>query len=124
MVSSTSGAKAIEAEDMSSGNFSVWNEQDFDAEVIRYSGLAIVEFWSENCVPCKQLTRVLSQLSSEVSPNVKIGTVRMNDNLQLAERFGIQTTPTLLFFRDGALVDTRIGVDRRQVLKKLVETYT
>jgi len=108
---------------MAGDDFLVWNEQTFDSEVMHYQGLALVEFWSDNCVPCKQLTRVLSQLSSEIPRSVKIGTVRVNDNSQLAERFGIQGTPTLLFFKDGALVDTRTGVDRRQVLKKLVETH-
>ena len=107
---------------MADGDFPVWNEQNFDSEVMRHPGLAVVEFWSENCVPCKQLTRVLSQLSAEIPPSVRIGTVNLNENVELAARFGIQTTPTLLFFKGGRLVDTRRGVDRRLVLKKLVET--
>ena len=86
-------------------------------------GLAVVDFWSENCVPCKQLTRVLSQLVTEIPPSVRIGTVKVNDNPNLAERFGVRAAPTLLFFKDGALVETRTGVDRRQVLKKLVEMH-
>ena len=108
---------------MADGEFAVWNEQNFDAEVRRQPGLAVVEFWTENCVPCRQLTRVLSQLSAEIPAAVRIGTVKVNDNPDLAARFGVQASPTLLFFKDGALVDTRTGVDRRQVLKKLVETH-
>jgi thioredoxin 1 len=108
---------------MADGGFAVWNEQNFDAEVRRQPGLALVEFWTENCVPCRQLTRVLSQLSAEIPAAVRIGTVKVNDNPDLAARFGVQASPTLLFFKDGALVDTRTGVDRRQVLKKLVETH-
>ena len=108
---------------MADNNFVVWNEQNFDVEVLRQPGLAVVDFWSENCVPCKQLTRVLAQLADEVPQNVRIGTVKVNDNPELAARFGIRAAPTLLFFKDGVLVDTRTGVDRRQVLKKLVETH-
>jgi thioredoxin 1 len=108
---------------MAEGEFAVWNEQNFDAEVLRQPGLAVVDFWTENCVPCKQLTRVLAQLSTEIPVGVRIGTVKVNDNPDLAARFGVRASPTLLFFRDGALVDTRTGVDRRQVLKKLVETH-
>ncbi len=103
--------------------FVVWNEQNFDAEVLRQPGLAIVDFWSENCVPCKQLARVLTQLADEVPPSVRIGTVKINDNPELAARFNIRAAPTLLFFKNGVLVDGRIGVDRRQVLKKVVETH-
>ena len=101
----------------------VWNEQNFEREVSGYSGLAVVEFSSANCFPCKQLARVLAQLAAEIPAGVRIGTVSVSDNLELAARFGIQTTPTLLFFKGGALVDSRSGVDRRQVLKKLVEAH-
>jgi thioredoxin 1 len=108
---------------MADSDFTVWTERNFDAEVLKQPGLAVVDFWSENCVPCKQLTRVLSQLATEIPPGVRIGTVKVNDNPDLAERFGVRTAPTLLFFKDGALVETRTGVDRRQVLKKLVEMH-
>lgn len=111
------------AKTVGEGNFAVWNQHNFDTEVMRHPGLAVVEFWSENCVPCKLLTQVLSQLSAEIPRSVRIGTVKVNDNLELAARFGIQATPTLLFFKDGALVDKRSGVDRRLVLKKIVETH-
>jgi thioredoxin 1 len=108
---------------MADGEFAVWNEQNFDAEVLRQPGLAVVDFWTENCVPCKQLARALAQLSAEIPAGVRIGTIKVNDNPDLAARYGVQASPTLLFFKDGALVDTRTGVDRRQVLKKLVETH-
>ena len=108
---------------MDESNFAVWHERNFDAEVLRRPGLAVVDFWSEGCVPCKQLTRVLAQLTTEIPPSVRIGTVKVNDNPNLAERFGVRASPTLIFFKDGAVVETRTGVDRRQVLKKLVEMY-
>ncbi len=108
---------------MDENNFAVWTERNFEAEVLRQPGLAVVDFWSEGCVPCKQLTRVLTQLTTEIPQSVRIGTVKVNDNPELAERFGVRGTPTLLLFKDGALVHTRTGVDRRQVLKKLVETH-
>jgi thioredoxin 1 len=66
---------------------------------------------------------VLTQLTTEIPPSVRIGTVKVNDNPELAERFGVRASPTLLFFKNGALVETRTGVDRRQVLKKLVELH-
>jgi thioredoxin 1 len=108
---------------MSDSHFTVWTELNFDAEVLKQPGLAVVDFWSENCVPCKQLTRVLTQLATEIPSSVRIGTVKVNDNPHLAERFGVRASPTLLLFKDGALVETRTGVDRRQVLKKLVEMH-
>lgn len=108
---------------MAESEFAVWNGENFDAEVVAQPGLALVDFWSEGCGPCRQLTRVLTQLAAEIPQSVRIGTVRVDDNRELAARFGVQSTPTLLFFKQGVVVDTRTGVDRRQVLKKLVEMY-
>ena len=106
-----------------SSDFPVWDEQNFDAEVLRQPGLAVVDFWSEGCIPCKQLTRVLAQVAAEIPQGVRIGTVKVNDNPALAERFDVRASPTLLFVKDGAVLETRTGVDRRQVLKKLIETH-
>jgi len=108
---------------MNESDFAVWTEQNFDAQVLAQPGLAVVDFWSEGCVPCRQLTRVLAQLADEIPPNVRIGTVKVDDNPELAERFAVRGSPTLLFFKNGALVETRTGVDRRQVLKRLVELH-
>jgi len=89
---------------MADSEFAVWTEVNFDTEVLNQPGLAVVDFWSENCVPCKQLARVLTQLASEIPASVRIGTVKVNDNPDLAERFGVSASPTLLFFKNGAVV--------------------
>ncbi len=98
-----------------------FNEQNFDSEVLQRAGLTVVDFWSQSCVPCRQLAKVLNQLAPEVPDTVKIGTVKAEDNIALLDRYGVRSTPTLLFFKDGDVVETRTGVDRRQVLKKVVE---
>ncbi len=100
-----------------------FNEQNFDSQVLQHSGLTVVDFWSQSCVPCRQLAKVLKQLSSEVPDSVQIGTVKAEDNMALLERYGVRSTPTLLFIKDGNVVETRTGVDRRQVLKKVVEIH-
>jgi thiol-disulfide isomerase/thioredoxin len=74
---------------MGEGDFAVLNRHNFDTNYAG-PGPPVVEFWSENCVPRKQLTRVLSQLSADIPPSVRIGTGKVNDNLELAARFGIQ----------------------------------
>jgi thioredoxin 1 len=108
---------------MTDSSFAVFDAANFDAEVTSRRGLVLVDFWSDGCVPCKQLGRVLGQLAEELPADVRIGTVNAGANPSLAERYGVRGTPTLLFIKDGAVVETRTGVDRRQVLKKLVETH-
>jgi thioredoxin 1 len=108
---------------MNEETLAVFDAENFDRNVLNHKGLVLVDFWSEGCVPCRQLSRILAQLRAEVGPDVAIGAVKVNDNPTLSERYAVRSSPTLLFFKDGAVVETRTGVDRRQVLKKLVEDH-
>jgi thioredoxin 1 len=104
-------------------SFASFDTEGFERNVLAQDRLVLVDFWSEGCVPCRNLARVLEQLRTEFGPEVVIGTVKSEDNPVLVERYAVRSTPTLLFFKNGTLVETRTGVDRRQVLKKLIETY-
>ena len=108
---------------MSDAGFPTFTDQSFEQAVLARGGLTLVEFMSDACVPCRQLGRVLGQLAGEIGPGVLSGRVHAPDNPQLVQRFGVSTVPTLVFIKDGAVVETRTGVDRRQVLKKLVEHH-
>lgn len=108
---------------MADSGLAVFDEANFDAQVLQRAGLTVVDVWAPSCVPCKQLTKILTQLSGEVPADVVIGTVNADENPELIAKYGVRGTPTLLFFKDGAVVETRTGVDRRQVLKKAVEAH-
>ena len=104
-------------------DFAVFDDSNFDVQVLGRDGLTIVDFWSTTCVPCKQLKKVLGQVAEDVPENVVIGTVNGDENLDLLARYGVRGFPTLLFIKNGEVVETRTGVDRKQVLKKVIETH-
>jgi thioredoxin 1 len=108
---------------MTESDFAEFDEANFDEAVLGRDGLTIVDFWSTTCAPCRQLSKVLDQLKPELPDNVVIGKVNADENIGLMERFGVRAMPTLLFIKGGAVVETRTGVDRRQVLKKIIETH-
>jgi thioredoxin 1 len=108
---------------MSQDGFAVFDDSNFDAQVLARDGLTVVDFWSNTCVPCKQLKKVLGQVAEDVPDNVMIGTVNGDENHDLLARYGVRGFPTLLFFKDGQVVETRTGVDRKQVLKKVIEDH-
>jgi thioredoxin 1 len=108
---------------MDEAELAKFDEGNFAEAVLSAEGLVIVDFWGEGCIPCKQLGKVLSQLATEIPSDVRIGTVNTNENPNLALRFGIRGVPAVLFFKKGSVVEMRTGVDRRQVLKKLVEAH-
>jgi thioredoxin 1 len=103
--------------------FAVFDDRNFDTEVLARPGLTVVDVWSPSCVPCRQLGRLLGQLATELPAGVRIGTVNADENAALLTRYHVRGVPTLLFFKNGAVVETRTGVDRRQVLKKAIETH-
>ena len=101
----------------------VFDDNNFDAQVLGRDGLTVVDFWSTTCVPCTQLKKVLGQVAEDVPETVVIGTVNGDENQDLLARYGVRGFPTLLFIKNGEVVETRTGVDRKQVLKKVIETH-
>jgi thioredoxin 1 len=108
---------------MASTTFPDFDEGNFEREVLQRPGLTVVDFWAEWCVPCKQMTRLLGDLAEELPEGVLVGKVDADHNRTLVERYGVRAIPTLVFFKGGEVVETRTGVDRRQVLKKAIEAH-
>ena len=105
---------------MSGRNYAHFDDANFDAAVLQRPGLTVVDFWADWCIPCKQLSRVLDQLLPELPDGVLIGKVNADENPALMQRYGVRGIPALLFFKSGTLVETRTGVDRKQVIKKTI----
>ena len=95
--------------------------QTFDTAIA--SGLTLVDFWAVWCGPCRMQTPILEELSRELSDNQKIAKVNVDQQRDLALKFGIQSIPTILVFQDGRLVDRLIGVRMKDELKQIVNEY-
>ena len=108
---------------MDNSAFTVLDQANFDAEVLARQGLSVVDFWSTICIPCRQMSRLLGENAVDLPPEVMIGQVEADANPALVKRFGVRALPTLLFFKNGALVETRTGIDRKQVLRRAIESH-
>lgn len=80
------------------------------------SGVALVDFWAPWCGPCRMLAPAIDELSSEFEGKALIAKVNIDEEPDLATEFGIRSVPTILFFKDGQLVDTVIGAQAKQAL--------
>ena len=108
---------------MAAHQFEIFDDGNFETEVLSRSGLTVVDFWADWCVPCKQMSRLLEQIAGEIPGGVRIGKVNADENPALVERYAVRAIPALLFFKDGKLVETRTGVDRKQVIRKAIEVH-
>jgi len=86
------------------------SENEFENQVLKSTLPVIVDFWAEWCGPCKMLTPILEELSDELKDEVNIIKVNLDENQELAMKYSIRSIPTLLLFKEGDLLDTKIGL--------------
>jgi thioredoxin 1 len=95
-------------------------DADFASAVEQKQGLTVVDFWATWCGPCRMIAPILEQLVDEYAGKAHIAKLDVDANPQAAARYGVRSIPTLLFFKDGKLVDQVIGaVPKAQIEAKM-----
>ncbi len=95
-------------------------DANFEQEVEKHDGLAIVDFWATWCGPCRMIAPILEQLSTEYEGKVKVTKLDVDANIKTGSRFNVRSIPTLLFFKEGKVVDQIVGaVPKTQIEAKL-----
>jgi len=91
---------------MSSVNVS---DADFENEVLKADGPVMVDFWAEWCGPCKALSPVVDEVANEMAGKMKVVKVNIDENPNAPTKYGVRGIPTLMVFKEGELVDTKVG---------------
>ena len=96
------------------------NEANFEAEVLQSNQPVLVDFWAQWCGPCKMLTPVLDEIAIEQNGRAKVVKVNVDESSILAQRYNIQSIPTLLYFAGGEVRDRTMGaVSKQSIISKL-----
>jgi len=98
------------------------NPSNFESEVLKSEQPVLVDFWAEWCGPCKMLAPVLDEIAQEQAGRIKVAKVNVDENPALAERYDVQSIPTLLYFAKGEVRNQTIGViSKRKIVEHLEE---
>ena len=86
-----------------------FNDQNFDSEVLESKTPVLVDFWAVWCGPCKAIAPLIEEIANDFNGKVSVGKVDVDNNNQVAMKYGIRSIPTLLLFNNGEVVDQVIG---------------
>ena len=94
--------------------------ENFEAEVIKSEKTVLVDFWAPWCGPCRMLSPVVDEIGEERT-DIKVGKVNVDEQEELAMRFGIMSIPTLIVFKNGEPVKKTLGVQPKAAIIEMVE---
>lgn len=95
--------------------------ETFESEV--ENGVTLVDFWAPWCGPCKMIAPVLEELNQDLSAGTKIVKVNVDEEGELAARFGVMSIPALLVFKNGEVVDQTAGYQPKEALEELLAPH-
>jgi len=98
-------------------------EQTYDEALLAAEGLVMVDFWAEWCGPCRAVAPVLEELAEASDGEVTLLKVNVDENPGLAARYEIRSIPTILFVKDGEVVDRVVGAVPKAALEKLITAH-
>jgi thioredoxin 1 len=93
---------------------------NFQSEVLDAAEPVIVDFWAEWCGPCKMIAPSLEEISTEMQGKVKVAKVNIDENPDLAARYGVRSIPTLAMFKGGEVADIKVGASPKTALSSWI----
>jgi thioredoxin 1 len=99
----------------------VVDKENFEKEVLQSENPVMVDFWAAWCVPCRMIAPIVERLAEKYAGRLKVAKLDVDSNQELAIRYQVMSIPTLLFFKNGQVVDRIIGAVGEQEIVRRIE---
>jgi thioredoxin 1 len=96
-------------------------DASFEGDVLKAGTPVLVDFWAEWCGPCRMIAPALEEIAGELAGRVTIAKINIDEEPETAMKFGIRSIPTMMIFKDGEVVATKLGAEPKSALKRWVE---
>lgn len=96
-------------------------DNNFEKEVMQSSQLVMLDFWAEWCGPCRMITPIVNELADEYAGKAVIGKVNVDENPGITQKYAIRNIPTILFIKNGEIVDKQVGAVPKNVLQNKID---
>ncbi len=97
---------------------------NFESDVLKNKGYVLVDFWAEWCGPCRQLSPIVDDIANDMSDKLKVYKVNIDNNPETPAKFNVRGIPTLILFKDGKPVGTKVGSLPKSSLVEWIEHTT
>ncbi|HHT96926.1 MAG TPA: thioredoxin [Clostridiales bacterium] len=100
-----------------------FTDENFQKQVLESEILVLVDFYADWCGPCKMMSPVIEELAEQYQDTVKIGKINVDEEPNTAQEYKVMTIPTLLFIKEGKVLETIIGVVSKSSLSEKIDLY-
>ncbi|MBL8215840.1 MAG: thioredoxin [Bryobacterales bacterium] len=108
---------------MAGNNTLTFTDASWDSDVLRSDKPVLVDFWAEWCGPCRMMSPTIDAVADDNTDKVKIGKLNVDENPGSAMRYNIRGIPTLLLFKNGEVVEQRVGATGKADIQKMIDSH-